>query len=507
MNGHDPGEMTDTGPDGESRTSLWRAFAVEIVEDALAEFRAVHPGVPEPPVDWERIWAADRGAISAEQAVGRVVLAASLLAAEVEHATTTGTFRQIPGPSSRLSVVAEAPPALDIEHVATPRNVHRHPEPSAPVTVEHRVPDVAPVFSPVRPFEFAEPPVLEDFDAPAPVTIHREPPPARRVGREVRRGPRVHRSRRQRLATAFAWVRNVGVIILLFAAWQVWGTGIQQSHAQRSLKIAFEATLHHNTASRVAAGGASPTTTTSTLIPASVAVPVPAQGTVVAHLRIPAIGLDQYVVQGTAESDLSEGPGHYAGTAMPGQHGNVGIAGHRTTFGAPFGNLDKLVPGDSIWLTSDAGVNVHYVVRRPPTAVAPNDVGVLGSFGDDRLTLTTCTPKFSAAQRLIAVAYLVQSQAHGRTPTSPTSTVPSSAKPVVDAALHRALSTSVSGWNLSRLPLVGVLVLAMIVLGLVDSRLASYLGRRARWIIVAPVWIAALYVLFGQLTALLPTAI
>ena len=71
-----------------------------------------------------------------------------------------------------------------------------------------------------------------------------------------------------------------------------------------------------------------------------------------AKLQIPAIGLDEIVVSGTAESDLAKGPGHYVGTAAPGQAGNVAIAGHRTTNGAPFNRLGQLAIGDKIFLTT-----------------------------------------------------------------------------------------------------------------------------------------------------------
>ena len=133
-----------------------------------------------------------------------------------------------------------------------------------------------------------------------------------------------------------------------------------------------------------------------------------------AELQIPAIGLDQYVVSGTSTADLSKGPGHYVGSAMPGQAGNVAIAGHRTTHGAPFNRLGQLAPatnsrpGDRIILTTLSGQRLTYVVTGTPQAVSPSDVKVLNYFGDNRITLTTCTPEFSAAQRLIVVGELQQ---------------------------------------------------------------------------------------------------
>ena len=136
----------------------------------------------------------------------------------------------------------------------------------------------------------------------------------------------------------------------------------------------------------------------------------------VAELQIPVIGVDQYVVSGTDATELSKGPGHYVGTAVPGQAGNVAIAGHRTTNGAPFNRLGNLVRGDRIFLTTTSGEHLTYVVSGTPQAVSPGDVAVLNYFGDNRITLTTCTPEFSAAQRLIAVGMLQESGASPRCP-------------------------------------------------------------------------------------------
>ena len=219
--------------------------------------------------------------------------------------------------------------------------------------------------------------------------------PATTVAPPVARGVTRFR-RRQKLANAFGWVRNIGIVIILFAAWQVWGTSIAQHQAQQALRAQFRS--HAKSTPRPAGG--------IRLIGADVRVPQPPEGSVVAHLQIPTIGVDQYVVEGTAEGDLAKGPGHYVGTAMPGQAGNVAIAGHRTTYGAPFNELNELAPGDSIVLTTDSGETLDYVVTQPPVAVSPNDVAVLNAFGDDRLTLTTCNPKYSATQRLVVVAFL-----------------------------------------------------------------------------------------------------
>ena len=125
------------------------------------------------------------------------------------------------------------------------------------------------------------------------------------------------------------------------------------------------------------------------------------------RIKIPAINLDTVVVEGITPSALRAGAGHYPQTPLPCENGNVSIAGHRTTYGRPFGNLDQLKPGDTIELTTPIGGCV-YQVSKAPWAVAPTDLSVLDPTGERSLTLTTCHPKGSAAQRLIVRATWVK---------------------------------------------------------------------------------------------------
>jgi sortase A len=125
------------------------------------------------------------------------------------------------------------------------------------------------------------------------------------------------------------------------------------------------------------------------------------------RIKIPAIGLDTVVVEGTTPSALRAGAGHYPQTPLPCDLGNVGIAGHRTTYGRPFGNLDQLKPGDTIELTTPIGGCV-YQVSKAPFVVSPSDLSVIDPTGERSLTLTTCNPKGSAAQRLIIRATWVK---------------------------------------------------------------------------------------------------
>ena len=125
------------------------------------------------------------------------------------------------------------------------------------------------------------------------------------------------------------------------------------------------------------------------------------------RIKIPALNVDTVVVEGITPSALRAGAGHYPQTPLPCEAGNVSIAGHRTTYGRPFGNVDQLKPGDTIELTTPIGGCV-YQVSRAPWVVAPDEMSVIDPTAERSLTLTTCHPKGSAAQRLIVRATWVK---------------------------------------------------------------------------------------------------
>jgi sortase A len=130
-------------------------------------------------------------------------------------------------------------------------------------------------------------------------------------------------------------------------------------------------------------------------------------GKPIGRISIPAIGVSYVVVQGVNAADLASGPGHYPSTPMPCTVGNAAIAGHRTTFLHPFYSLDALRPGDVLKITT-AALQCAYAVIAPPVAVAPTDTAVIANTpGSTTLTLTTCTPRGSAAKRLVVKAVLV----------------------------------------------------------------------------------------------------
>ena len=134
------------------------------------------------------------------------------------------------------------------------------------------------------------------------------------------------------------------------------------------------------------------------------------EGGALTRIRIPKIDIDVVVVEGVGASALRAGAGHYPTTSLPCEDGNVGIAGHRTTYGKPFHHLDRLAPGDVIILETPVG-ECTYEVSEAPFVVAPDNVGVVGDTpGEANLTLTTCHPKGSARERLIIKAAMVGDQ-------------------------------------------------------------------------------------------------
>ena len=132
---------------------------------------------------------------------------------------------------------------------------------------------------------------------------------------------------------------------------------------------------------------------------------------VLGRLTILSANINHYVVFGATLNKLEYGPGYILGTSLPGTGGNFAIAGHRTTYGAPFGNLDKTEVGDSILFQTNT--NQYEYVITEVKIVSPEDTYVLGNFGDDRITLSTCHPKFSARQRLVVVGELNRVEVFG----------------------------------------------------------------------------------------------
>jgi sortase A len=140
--------------------------------------------------------------------------------------------------------------------------------------------------------------------------------------------------------------------------------------------------------------------------PARVLRREPLQGDAIARIEIPAIGVSEYVVEGTDTGDLRKGPGHYPDTPLPGDPGTAAIAGHRTTYGAPFRRIDDLTRGQRIVVDMPDGRFIYRVERT--TIVDDQDLSVLDPVGYKRLMLSACHPLYSAAERVIVFARQVR---------------------------------------------------------------------------------------------------
>jgi sortase A len=185
---------------------------------------------------------------------------------------------------------------------------------------------------------------------------------------------------------------TAGLVLLLFFAYELWGTGAYTAGEQHKLDAAMRKSW---TNTKV--------TTEKVRLGAGVAL-----------LRIPRFGKKYHyvVIEGVSRADLRKGPGHYPGTALPGKVGNFVVSGHRTTYSAPFNRAAELRPGDKILVDTRDGRYTYTVTGLK--IVKPTDVDVTapvpfhpGRRPTDRLiTLTTCHPKYSAARRLIVFGRL-----------------------------------------------------------------------------------------------------
>lgn len=287
---------------------------------------------------------------------------------------------------------------------------------------------------------------------------------------------------------------GAGILVLLFTAYQIWGTSIQESHTQAGLRSQLQKETNNDAIRHALAEAvALDKLPTGPPIPAPHTV-VPSEGEPIGDIRIPVIGINQVVVEGTNTPDLRKGPGHYTGTPMPGQAGNASIAGHRTTYGHPFYNLDSVKVGDPIVLTTLQGIFVYDAVKS--FVVSPSDTGVIKPALADIITLTTCNPRFSASTRLIVQGKLVHSQLF-----------PNSGLPA--ATLHvDPESESLAGD--SNVELTGTLLwgLLAVMLGVAVFYGARRLRKR-RWYIYGGgvvVGLVLLWFFFGAVSPLLPAS-
>lgn len=198
---------------------------------------------------------------------------------------------------------------------------------------------------------------------------------------------------------------TAGVIVLLFVAWQVGYSSLIEGREQAGIAARLQQELAQGSTTL-------PELPEGPLVPG--AAPSLDDGAVIAIIRVPRFGTDwaRPVYEGISTDVLARGPGHYPRTALPGQVGNMAIAGHRTTHGHPFFDIDALVAGDVIVIETRTSYAVYRMVRstivRPSQSevVAPVPEKLGAKPTESWLTLTSCHPKFSAAQRYIVFAKL-----------------------------------------------------------------------------------------------------
>ncbi len=299
---------------------------------------------------------------------------------------------------------------------------------------------------------------------------------------------------RQAVSITGKFLIGAGILVLLFTAYQIWGTSIQESHAQNTLRSTLISETNNQEIRHALAEAAAldklPTGPPVTA-PRTAA---PAEGEPVGDIRIPVIGINQVVVEGTNTPDLRKGPGHYIGTPLPGQNGNAAVAGHRTTYGHPFYNLDGVKIGDPIVLTTLQGIFVYDTTKS--FVVSPSDTSVIKNAFANLLTLTTCNPRFSASTRLVVQAKLAHSQLF-----------PNSGLPV--GRLHADPKSDDLAGNTDVL-LTQTLFWGFLVLVLLGSVIyTAWRFRRQRWMIwgVGTVgMLVLLWFFFGAISPLLPAS-
>lgn len=242
-----------------------------------------------------------------------------------------------------------------------------------------------------------------------------------------------HRARPRRSLMAVQVVGELlitlGVIAVLFVAWQLWWTNVEADAAQGAAVKQF---VQEHQAPISDPSSANPADPAAPAVPADpAATPVgtaPAHGKAIGVIYIPRFGSDysRPIIEGTSSDVIDTlGLGRYAGTAMPGAVGNFVMAGHRQTHGAVLDNIHTLVPGDKIYVQTADGFYTY--VFRNQEIVLPDRTDVIlpvptqpGAVPEQRLlTLTSCNPLFGSEERIIAYSAFESWQPLSAGPPSP----------------------------------------------------------------------------------------
>jgi sortase A len=297
---------------------------------------------------------------------------------------------------------------------------------------------------------------------------------------------------------------RAGFVILLFVAYQLWGTGLATSQAQDRLTGQFQDQLAEFPTTTTTAG----TTPTTAPVTAPVDLPVPELGDPIGRLTIPKIDSDFIMIQGVDLRWLQEGPGHFPQTPLPGQPGNAAVAGHRTTYKAPFNRLDELDPGDVITVQTLQGTFTYIVDAHPgpddgaPVGhliVKPTDAYILDQSYGNRLTLMACNPKYSAAQRIVVTATLTS-------PPAPPTPIPTYDGVTTDASADALAGGDSSAWSEA---ILWSLAAAMTWFG---TWYLAHRLRRDRWkwclvyVVGTPIVLVLLFFAFENIARLLPSS-
>jgi sortase A len=271
---------------------------------------------------------------------------------------------------------------------------------------------------------------------------------------------------RRRVAFAFL---GIAALIAAFLAFEFALSGLSEARSQRLLLTQFKALSDQGVASTLDW--------------------LPQPGQPVGILSVPRLGLQSVVVEGTSSSETAKGPGHFAGSPLPGRPGNSVIAGRRTSYGGPFARLGELQPGDTIQMTTGVGTFTYIVSGL--TYVHPNDLDVLNPTSDNRLTLMTSDPPYRASGRLVATAALQGLPA--RQHLEPAVVIP-------------ADQVGLTGEPWAFAPLLlwlelfgGVLIGALWFRRRISSRVA--------WLFGSPLAVALLWAIFSSLSRLLPATL
>ena len=286
-----------------------------------------------------------------------------------------------------------------------------------------------------------------------------------------------------------------GILVLLFIPYLLWGTGFQTARSQSRLRQEFAATerkLGDTAGAHLIAPhrGSAP-------LDVAPPLPDPPLGSAVGIISIPKIGLSMVVVEGTGTAQLEAGPGHYPGTPLPGETGNVAIAGHRTTYLHPFYNLNELVPGDAIVIDTVQGEFLYQMTSSQ--VVSPSDVSVVDDTTSPQLTLTTCNnlgtappPGWSSTPTWWPACWPIRR--HRRRSPRPR---PSPARP-------RPARFPAKNW----LAAIGLgVVVAIVIAGIWIAARKTRRGQRATVIVFGLLaWLVLVFFFFEALAPLLPAS-